>query len=150
MMLSNHDVICTLVNIALFRQKILVSPCIFYPILDIRSHIDVSLHEKSHSEHFETQNAFNYSIARFTNRSYVIHDINRSIESRFVRFCSLRIVHDLDTRMRIVEGASGITAGRARIYIAEEALELVALGELARKLQAGLVRILGRRHKRLL
>ena len=57
---QNHDIICIFVNIALFRQLIFVSWYIFYSILDIRFHIDVSFHE-------ETQNVFNYSIARFIN-----------------------------------------------------------------------------------
>ena len=35
--------------------------------------------------------SINYSIARFTNRFYVIFEINRFIEFRFVRFCTFRI-----------------------------------------------------------
>ena len=33
----------------------------------------------------------NNAIARLTNRPYVISEVNRSIEFRFVRFCTLRI-----------------------------------------------------------
>ena len=41
-MLLNHGVTCTLVNIALLRQKVLVPPCTFYSIPGTRSHIDAS------------------------------------------------------------------------------------------------------------
>ena len=41
---------CTLVFIATLRSRVLASQCIFYSILDIRFHIDVSSHEKSYSE----------------------------------------------------------------------------------------------------
>ena len=46
MILSNHDVIRIFVNIALFKQLIFVSWCIFHSILNIEFHIDVLFHEK--------------------------------------------------------------------------------------------------------
>ena len=91
MMLSNHDVICTLVNIALLKQKVFVLWCIFYSILDINFHIDVSFYE----EHLEIQNVFNRSIARLTIRSYVIFEVNRSSNFDSFVFAIFASMHDL-------------------------------------------------------
>ena len=47
---------------------------------------------KSHIQNVASfRYSINNSIARLTNRPYVISEVNRSIESRFVRFCTLRI-----------------------------------------------------------
>ena len=159
MMLSNHDVICILVNIALLRQKILVSSCIFYSILDIRFHIDASSNEESISERFELlDRTFYKSILRHISSQYVYRI---SIHS----FCSLRIdawrnlkIYDveracskaLDTRMRIVEKASELIALKKLQNSSLKKLKSTSLRELARKLQTELVKILSRRHKRLL
>ena len=90
MMLSNHDVICILVNIALFRQLILTSWCIFYSILDIKFHIDVSSHE-------EMQNVFSHLIARFTIRFYVIFEVNKSSNLDSFVSAVFTSMHDLES-----------------------------------------------------
>ena len=47
---------------------------------------------KSHIQNVASfKYSINNSIARFTNRSYVISEVNKFIESRFVRFCTFRI-----------------------------------------------------------
>ena len=90
---QDHDVICTLVNIALFKHKIFASWCTFYSILNIRFHIDVSFFEESHLERRISSNirSIARSIARLTNRFYVIFHVNRFIRFRFVRFCTFRV-----------------------------------------------------------
>ena len=47
--------------------------------------------------------SINCSIAHFTNRSYVISEVNRFIESSFVRFCNLRIDVWPDSKVCCVE-----------------------------------------------
>ena len=87
---QDHDVIRILVHIAILKHKIFVSWCIFYLILNIKFHIDVSFHKDTFKT-FRYFEDFKYSIAYFINRLYVIFQINTFIEFRFVRFCNLRI-----------------------------------------------------------
>ena len=125
MMLSDHDVICTLVNIALLKHKILVSWCIFYSILNIRSHIDALLHE-------ETQNVFNHSIARLTIRSYVIFEVNKS--SNFDSFVSAFFASNLSRWKSLLESFRQRIAEKTSKLIVEKvctkASEYASLREL--------------------
>ena len=108
----------------------------------------------------------NCSIARLTNRSYVISEVNRFIEFSFVRFCSLRIDVWPDSKVYCVEevcseasnnaslkelqefAAMTVTRfNRSRIYRVEEvcaeASDNASLGERARELQDSPLRELG-------
>ena len=68
---------------------------------------------------FRTSQFFRYSVARLTNRPYVISEVNRFTGSRFVRFCSLRI----DTWPQNLRHW-GSLLGSSRQYIAEKATSL--------------------------
>ena len=125
MMLQDHDVICTLVNIALLRQKILALWCIFYSILDIRCSIDATSHEEANSESLILQ-----SLDRTSYKSILRHIWSH--ESRFVRFCSLRIdvwssssestsSRELARKLQAIHRWESYIVERARIYIAGKA-----------------------------
>ena len=157
-MLSNYDVICTFVNIALFKQKIFASWCIFYSILNINFHIDVSHYEK----HFEIQDVFSHSIARFTIRFYVIFEVNKSSNFDSFVFALFASMHDFITSKEFVRKFQ--TTHRWKIHIVKKVTSLreshrwenhiaervTSLKELARKFQIELVKILNKRHKLLL
>ena len=57
----------------------------------------------------------NCSVAHFTNRSYVIFEVNRFIEFSFVRFCSLRIGVWSGPRAYCVGGACSEASGNASL-----------------------------------
>ena len=124
MMLSNHDVICTLVNIALLRQKILVSWCIVDSILDIRFHIDASSREESNSERctFQIRSITRSHALRFDFTSY-LKSIRVSNLDSFV-FAIFTSMHDLDQDISRWKSLLGDfrqrIAEKAEIYIAEK------------------------------
>ena len=95
-MLSNHDVIRILVNIALFKQLIFVSWCIFYSILNIKFYIDVSFREKSHSKRciFQIRSITRSHVLRFDFTLY-FKSIRVSNLDSFV-FAIFISMHDLD------------------------------------------------------
>ena len=145
MMLPDHGVTCTLVNIALLRHKVLAPWCTFHPSLGTRSHIDAS-------PHGEAQNVFGRSVARLTIRPYVIPevmDLDSFVSAAFASVYGLAL-QDLrhrgslleSSRQYIAGGAPGLTAlGELQDSSLGE-LGSTSLGELARELQAGLARIL--------
>ena len=160
MMLSDHDVIRTLVNIALLRQLVLASWCIFHSLLDIRSHIDVSPREESNSERctLQIRSITRSHALRFGLTSYLkpirVSDLDSFVSAIFVSMYDLAL-QNLRHWESLLESS--------RQYIAEEALEYASLRKSHRwksyiaeetctetSDQTELVRILSRRHRRML
>ena len=78
--------------IAKFKHKIFVFSCIFYSILDIEFHIDVSFHENI----FKMSQFFKCSIARFTIRFYVIFKINKLSNFDSFVFAIFALIYNFD------------------------------------------------------
>ena len=121
---QDHDVIRTFVNIALFKQLILVSWCIFYSILDIRFHIDASINEKAHSKRRTFSD--NRSIARSHVLQIDFTSYLKSINHRILIRSFLQSSHRYMTRhwKSLLESF--------KQCIVEKTLEITSLKELHR------------------
>ena len=105
MMLSNHDVIRILVNIALFKQLILASWCIVYSIRNINIHIDDSLHENAYSERRNSSDARSH-VLRFDFTSYLksirVSNLDSFVSAIFTSMYDL-VLQDLRHRKSLFE-----------------------------------------------
>ena len=121
---QNHNVIRIFVNIALFKQLILVSWCIFYSILDIRFHIDASINEKAHSKRRTFSD--NRSIARSHVLQIDFTSYLKSINHRILICSFLQSSH----RYMIRHWKSLFESFKQ--YIVEKILEVTSLKKLHR------------------
>ena len=111
---------------------------------------------------FRTSQFFRCSIARFTNRLYVIFEVNRSSNLDSFVFAVFASMHDLSLKFTALRKFARKlqTTYRWKNRIAEkvtslrefalEKLQNSSLKKFARKLQTELVRILSRKHRRML
>ena len=151
MMLSDHDVTCTLVQ---HRRTQAVGTC------SMMYRLPNSRYQYSHRCFTSwrcisrTSQSFRCPVARLTNRPYVIPEVNRSSDlDSFVSAISTSM-HDpeyttlekLARKLQAIHRWGSQSLGE----LALGELQNSSLRELARKLQARLVRIQSRWHKRLL
>ena len=143
---QNHDVIRTFVNIAKFKQLILVSWRIFWSILNIKSHIDALFHENAYSERRNFSNA----------RSHVLHfdftlylkslDYRISIRS-FLQFSHRCMIQNISRWKSLFENFKQYVVKKVTSL---KKFENSSSKKFARKFQIEFVKILSKKHKRLL
>ena len=94
-----HDVICILVH----HRRIQTIDIYFMMYLSVNSKYQISHRCRISKKIIIKTSQFFSSIARFTNRLYVISQIITCIEFRFVRFCSFRIDTWFSSRIYHIE-----------------------------------------------
>ena len=155
MMLSNHDVICIFVNIALFKQLIFVSWCIVNSILNINIHIDVLFRENANSKRRNFSNVRSHVLEidftlhrKSINYRISIRSILQFSHRYTIQFFKIYVIRKVCSK--VSNNTSLKKSHRWKNHIVEKISKHASLKKFVQKFYIEFVTILNRKHKRLL